>query len=70
MGHFVANSLIQTLHTFSQMVTQFLPRLLAMVIIVVVGWVVAWLAKAILRRILDLVRFNSLFVQSRRHASP
>ena len=64
MGHFVAISLVQTLHTFSQMVMQFLPRLLAMLIIVVVGWVVAWLAKTILPRILNLVRFNSLFVKA------
>ena len=64
MGDYVAKSLIQTLHTFSQMVTQFLPRLLAMVIIVVVGWVVAWLVKVILPRILSLVRFNSLFVRA------
>lgn len=64
MGDFIAKSLIQALHTFSQMVTQFLPRLLAMVIIVVVGWVVAWLAKVILPRILNLVRFNSLFVKA------
>lgn len=64
MGDFVAKSLMQTLHTFSQMVTQFLPRLLAMVIIVVFGWVVAWLAKFILRRVLSLTRFNSLFVRA------
>ena len=64
MGDYIANSLIQTLHTFSQMVAQFLPRLLAMVIIVVVGWVVSWLAKVILPRILNLVRFNSLFVRA------
>jgi hypothetical protein len=64
MGDYIANSLIQTLHTFSQMVTQFLPRLLAMVIIVVFGWVVAWLAKFILRRVLSLTRFNSLFVRA------
>jgi hypothetical protein len=64
MGDYIANSLIQTLHTFSQMVTQFLPRLLAMLIIVVVGWVVAWLAKVILPRILNLVRFNSMFARA------
>lgn len=64
MGNYIANSLIQTLHTFSQMVTQFLPRLLAMVIIVVFGWVVAWLAKFVFRRVLGLTRFNSLFVRA------
>jgi hypothetical protein len=64
MGDFIVKSLMQTLYTFSQMVTQFLPRLLAMAIIVVVGWVVAWLVKAIMPRILNLVRFNSLFVRA------
>jgi hypothetical protein len=64
MGDFIAKSLMQTLHTFSQMVAQFLPRLLAMLIIVVIGWVVAWLVKVILPRILNLVRFNSLFVKA------
>ncbi len=64
MGDYIPRTLIQTLHTFSQMVTQFLPRLLAMIIIIVVGWVVAWLAKAILRRILGWARFNSLFVSA------
>jgi len=64
MGDFVAHSLVQTLHTFSLMVMEFLPRLLAMLIIVVVGWVVARLAKVILPRILNFVRFNSLFVKA------
>jgi hypothetical protein len=64
MEDFIGKSLIQTLHTFSQMVAQFLPRLLAMVIIVLAGWVVAWLVKVILPRILNLLRFNSLFVKA------
>jgi len=64
MGDFIAKSLIQTLQTFSQMLAHFLPRLLAMVIIVVIGWVVAWLVKVIMPRVLNLVRFNSLFVRA------
>ena len=64
MADFIANNLVQTLHTFSQMVTQFLPRLLAMIVIVLIGWVVAWLVKIILPRILNLFRFNSLFVRA------
>src|SRR5690349_2435831 len=64
MADYIANNLIQTLHTFSQMVTQFLPRLLAMIVIILVGWVVAWLVKVILPRILNLFRFNSLFVRA------
>jgi hypothetical protein len=64
MGDFIANSLMQTLHTFSRMVAEFLPRLLAMLIIVIVGWVVAWLARVILPRVLNLLRFNSLFMRA------
>ena len=64
MGDFIAKSLMQTLQTFSEMLAHFLPRLLAMVIIVVVGWVVAWLMKVVLPRVLNLVRFNSLFVRA------
>lgn len=64
MGDFIAKSLIQTLQTFSQMLAQFLPRLLAMIIIIVIGWVVAWLVKVIMPRVLNLVRFNSLFVRA------
>ena len=63
MGNFIAQNLIQTMHTSSQMLARFLPRLLAMVIFFVVGWVVAWLVKISLRRVLSWVRFNSLFVR-------
>ena len=64
MANFIASNLVQMLHTFSQMVTQFLPRLLAMIVIVLIGWLVAWLAKVILPRVLNLFRFNSLFVKA------
>ena len=64
MGDIVANSLIQTLHTFSQMITQFLPRLLAMIIIIAFGWLVAWLVKIILPRIFGLLRLNVLFARA------
>jgi hypothetical protein len=63
MGNFIAQNLIQTMHTFSQMLARFLPRLLAMVIFFVVGWVLAWLVKISLRRVLSWVRFNALFVR-------
>ena len=61
MADFIVKALAQTLHTFSAMVARFLPRLLALLIIIVVGWITAWLLKVILRRVLALVRFNSLF---------
>ncbi len=61
MGDFIIKNLTDTLGNFSAMVMEFLPRLLAMTIIIVVGGVVAWIVKAILRRILLFLRFNSLF---------
>lgn len=61
MGDFIGKNLAGTLGNFSGMVMEFLPRLLAMAIIIVVGGVIAWIVKAILRRILAWVRFNSLF---------
>lgn len=61
MGSFVVDSLSQTLDNFGAMVIEFLPRLLAMIIIIVVGGFVAWIVKVILRRILLLLRFDSLF---------
>lgn len=63
MGSYIAQNLIQTMHTSSQMLARFLPRLLAMIIFIVIGWVVAWLFKISLRRVLSWVRFNSLFVR-------
>lgn len=61
MGDFIVKNLTGTLGNFSGMLMEFLPRLLAMTIIIVVGGVVAWIAKVVLRRILVLVSFNSLF---------
>lgn len=56
----VLESLTVTLHNLRQMVTEFLPRVLAMLIIFIVGGFIAWLVKVIVRRILWFVKFNRL----------
>jgi len=61
MNEVVIKNLSWALKAVSELVLQFLPRLVAMVIIFVVGWVVAWIIEFILRRLLILVRLNKLF---------
>src|SRR5215831_1349413 len=61
MKELVIRNLTGALNAVSEMVVQFLPRLLAMAIIFVVGWVVAWILEMILRRLLVLARLNKLF---------
>jgi hypothetical protein len=61
MHEVVIKNLSWALKAVSELVLQFLPRLVAMVIIFVVGWVVAWIIEVILRRLLVLVRLNKLF---------
>ncbi|MGH9404188.1 MAG: mechanosensitive ion channel family protein [Terriglobia bacterium] len=60
MGDLLLKSLTQTMQGLSSMLTDFLPRLLAMIIIIVVGGIVAWILKVIVRRVLGFVRFNQL----------
>src|SRR5215831_1217700 len=57
MSEVVIKNLSWALKAVSELILQFLPRLVAMVIIFVVGWVV----ELILRRLLVLVRLNKLF---------
>jgi Conserved TM helix len=61
MNEVVIKNLSWALKAVSELVLQFLPRLVAMAIIFVVGWVVAWILEVILRRLLVLVRLNRLF---------
>jgi len=61
MKELVIKNLSWALRGVSQLVVEFLPRLVAMAIIFVVGWVVAWILEVILRRLLVLVRLNRLF---------
>jgi hypothetical protein len=60
MGDSLLKSLTETMQDVSAMVTNFLPRLLAMIIIIVVGGIVAWILKIVVRRMLGWVKFNQL----------
>jgi hypothetical protein len=61
MHEVVIKNLSWALKAVSELVLQFLPRLVAMVIIFLVGWLVAWIIEVILRRLLVLMRLNRLF---------
>jgi Conserved TM helix len=56
----LVENLSWALKTVSELVVQFLPRLVVMAIIFVVGWIVAWIVEVVLRRLLVLLRFNRL----------
>ncbi len=60
MRDMIVSELSQASQEFARGVAHFLPRLLVMLIIALLGWVVAYLVKAILRRILRLVKFDRL----------
>lgn len=60
MGDLILQSLTTTMRSFSQMLTEFLPRLVAMLLIFVLGGFIAWLIKIALRRFLWLLRFNQI----------
>src|SRR5262245_26279046 len=64
MGSYVVQNLNQTFHAFTQMLGQFLPRLVAMVIFIGIGLAVAWLITAALRQILVWAKFNALFARA------
>ena len=61
MNELVIKNLSWALKAVSELVVQFLPRLVAMTVIFVVGWVVAWILEVVLRRLLLVLRLNRLF---------
>lgn len=60
MTEAVMQGLTETMENFTRMVATFVPKLLVTIIILLVGWLVALLFKALARRALVLIRFNSL----------
>lgn len=60
MGNTLVNSLAETARNLGDMVTQFLPHLIAMVIIIVLGGIIAWILKVIVRHVLTFVRFEQI----------
>jgi len=56
----MVHSLSQMLTRFSAALEEFVPHLLVMLLLFIVGWVIAMISRVIVRRVLKLVRFNSL----------
>jgi small-conductance mechanosensitive channel len=60
MNNLIGTSMRMTLHSLTHMITDFLPRLIAMAVIIIVGGFIAWIIKLIVRWILRVVQFNRL----------
>lgn len=60
MREMIVSELSQAAHELARGFAHFLPRLIVMVILAFVGWVIAYIAKAILRSILRLIKFDKL----------
>jgi hypothetical protein len=60
MRDMIISELTQAVHELARGFAHFLPRLIVMLIVAFVGWVIAYVAKAILRSILRLIKFDKL----------
>ena len=60
MREMILSELSQALHEIARGFAHFLPRLIVMLILAFVGWVIAYIAKAVLRSILRLIKFDKL----------
>jgi hypothetical protein len=60
MREMIISELTQAAHELARGFAHFLPRLIVMLILAFVGWVIAYAAKALLRSILGLIKFDKL----------
>ncbi len=60
MREMIVSELTQAAHELARGFAHFLPRLIVMLILAFVGWVIAYVAKAVLRSILGLIKFDKL----------
>src|SRR5260370_3375055 len=60
MREMIISELTQAAHELARGFAHFLPRLIVMLILAFVGWVIAYVAKAVLRSILGLIKFDKL----------
>src|SRR5713226_2015491 len=60
MREMIISELTQALHELARDFAHFLPRLIVMLILAFLGWVIAYVAKAVLRSILRLIKFDKL----------
>jgi Mechanosensitive ion channel, conserved TM helix len=64
MGELIIQRLVSNLENFTDMVIDFLPRLLAMLIVVLLGWIIAFALRFIIRRFLVLLKFDAFSEKS------
>jgi hypothetical protein len=60
MREMIVSELSQALHEIARGFAHLLPRVIVMLILALAGWVIAYVAKAVLRSILRLVKFDKL----------
>jgi hypothetical protein len=60
MREMIVSELTQAAHELARGFAHFLPRLIVMLILAFGGWVIAYVAKAVLRSILGLIKFDKL----------
>jgi hypothetical protein len=58
MGHYILNTLSQTLGNFFSALALFLPRVLAMLVVILAGFLIALILKVIVRRIFGIASFR------------
>ncbi len=60
MREMIVSELTQAAHELARGFAHFLPRLIVMLILAFVGWLIAYIAKAVVRSILRLIKFDKL----------
>src|ERR1700693_3488198 len=60
MREMIISELTQAAHELARGFAHFLPRLIVMLILAFAGWVIAYVARAVLRSILGLIKFDKL----------
>jgi hypothetical protein len=60
MQEMIVSELSQALQELARGFAHFLPRLIVMLILIFAGWIIAYVARAVLRSILRLIKFDKL----------
>src|ERR1700758_2236217 len=60
MRDMIISELTQALHDIARSFAHFLPRFIVMLILALLGFVIAYVARAVLRSVLGLIKFDKL----------
>jgi hypothetical protein len=60
MRDMIISELTQALHDIARSFAHFLPRFIVMLVLALLGWVIAYVVRALLRSILQLIKFDKL----------